>query len=100
MRKVIKLSGNPIQQSFDQWKRNLIVEFGAENIEYNEVGADGWDQLQMVAGEPSTVHNENLHWVDAIPCNNNPLAESSKLLGTYYHNNQIGKYFYGLCEGQ
>lgn len=100
MRKIIKLSGNPIQQSFDQWKRNLIVEFGAENIEYQEVGADGWDQLQMEAGEPSTVHHKGPHWVHAVPCGDNPLVSSGKLLGTYYHDKQVGKYFYGLCEGQ
>lgn len=96
MSNIIKCSGMPTNQSFAEWKQKLIDEFGEANISYREVGKNGWDRLNIVDDNPAFEHHKGPHWTDAAPRLNNPLVGSGKLLGTYYHNDEIGKQFFSI----
>lgn len=83
---------------YQQWKQVIEDKFGANNVTYREVGANGWDRLNIVNGIPTMIHHTGPHWTDAIPCCDNPLCGLGKLLGMFNHNNDIGTYYFSnLC---
>ena len=81
----------------DEWKQTIENKFGSENVSYREVGANGWDNLNVVDGKPTYAHRSGPHWIDAVPCGTNPLCGLGRLLGTYYYG--VGGKFFFKVEG-
>lgn len=78
----------------DEWKQALIRDHGIR-VTFNEVGADGWDELSGEGGKIETVHKANgPHWIDAYPPRGSALQILGKLIGTYDCNSGTGKMFY------
>jgi hypothetical protein len=98
MSTVIKLPDGSIIQSYEDWQQSIISDFGIKNVDFRSVGANGWDRLEIVEGKPTLVHHKGHHWVDAVPCNINPMKNSGKLLGTYSHNCLTGKQFFSIKQ--
>lgn len=97
MADIIRLEGDIVTQSFEEWQQQINDDFGVKNVYYREVGESGWSTLNVIDGKPILVpHKGGPHWVDAVPTKQNPLVRSGKLLGTYYKNLGNGKRFFSV----
>ena len=78
-----------IHMTFEEFKTYLIAKFGEKGVHFRENGKYGWTSIEPDGtGIKLVPGNKGPHWCDV-----SSIPAGQKLLGTYYFNTNVGKFF-------